>query len=701
MWICNKLVTKKQFFCCDILFIYTVCKSGEKNMVNSINGINSNSYNATDVTLDSKYDFNQDGKVDNADYKLACQYLKDPEKAEKVQFSQEHLEKVFASMVDEDTIDDSKANEEAENLIAAINHASSNPANAQTLNELQKIGTKLTEYIKQSTQILQMLTVQADSLKAELSELEEEKEQKEAEYLQYETSVKNKTEELNIKIAKSLDKSHIMSEAFEQKCNETIFTAVEAYKNGLYPEQSLADVILKALGTVAGANSATIQKEFNEATELGDEIKGLCADIENIVVDIRDINVRYNEKNELHNTTVNNKTALTEASQKASTMYQSGYTVRQEMRQEIIEAYKVEAGGGDKCSSSNPQVQSLAKFLDNKMLETMPYADAFYILQNTFDGCGIKFDADKNKITIPYGHDATSRNIYNTLVKSIKDNYNLDVGQYEDPVETPTPENPEKPDEPGFIDPDAPADGDAGITRNDPISFQVGDIKYEFIADKNGNGKFDDMTEFLGAENGWDEMIAYDENGDGILSGKELEEMQLVGINQETGQYNFTTAKEAGVGSIDLASFKASNEQLVTGDIVAGNFTVDMANGDKVDGISTLDTSRNIQNKYSNLFGSEIKDMSSSYELNPFMEDFVETTNTKAVVANNEANTKAHSRKAEDILAASENKETIKVHLKTTQAIDEKRRADAKAEEEAKAEEARKEEEEKAKAKEE
>jgi len=155
----------------------------------------------------------------------------------------------------------------------------------------------------------------------------------------------------------------------------------------------------------------------------------------------------------------------------------------------------------------------------------------------------------------------------------------------------------------------------------DPMSFTKDNIKYDFIQDRDNDGVFDDATEFLGAKNGWDEMKAYDTDGDGTIKGDELKDLKMVGVDQKTGKYTFTTAAEAGVTSIDLSTYSADGSTKKTGDTLEGTFKVNIG-GEEVAAEQTTDTEINLQNKYGELFGKDIKDYNETYETNPFQSAF-------------------------------------------------------------------------------
>ncbi len=623
-------------------------------MVDAVNGIHVNDYfQNQNANIDSKYDFNKDGTVDIADYRLAELKLgsgDEEEAAEIGDFTLEDLNAVFADMIESDNtkqnyqeITAENANEIAETIINEVKDGMVNPENATSLNNLQEIGAKLTKYIKESAALIEVLSAQIPVLKDELDALTAEKEQKVAEFEKKQTEVTKKQDELNDKLKEAIGKQQTVSEQLEADSKATVDKVIAAYQNGEYPEGTkIQDVILSELGKM-GVNTASIQSLFDEADSLGSEITALCTDIETLTVDISDVSRRYNAKYEAHSSAVSNVEKLKETSATASTQYQAGYEVRQQMRQELVDKYKVDATAGvDAYTMDNAQLGKLEEFLAAGELDNMPYADAYYVLKNAFDGCGITFDDANNTITVPYGHDDGSVKVYNDLIAAIEKNYTgVDAGELS---------------ETGYEDSECPSTtGPSSTSRSDPIGFTDGNVRYEFVSDNNNNGKFDDKSEFLGAKDGWAEMEAYDADGNGKIEGKELEKLQMVGIDQKTGEHDFISAAEAGIESIDLSTYDEVNEEQITGDLLVGNFQVNMKDGDVLDAEHTLDTDRNIQNKYGMLFGADMNAVAEEFEkvaYNPFMDQIVKPTiNTREIADEIDRNIQNAQNQTDDISA--------------------------------------------------
>lgn len=140
--------------------------------------------------------------------------------------------------------------------------------------------------------------------------------------------------------------------------------------------------------------------------------------------------------------------------------------------------------------------------------------------------------------------------------------------------------------------------------KTDPIGFA--DDKgntFDFIIDRNDDGKFNNEQEFLGAQNNWNEMIALDENKDGIVSADEMEKSNVqVLMTDATGKQSIVNVKDLGIESIDLSTYQEGHEQLGEGNEVLGVFGITINGKTTNDGYNTLDTVDWLDKHYSNMF---------------------------------------------------------------------------------------------------
>lgn len=217
---------------------------------------------------------------------------------------------------------------------------------------------------------------------------------------------------------------------------------------------------------------------------------------------------------------------------------------------------------GDPATSANPQVQALEAFLASPEAANMSEAQFKQHLLNNF-GSVIKAD-NNGKISVPHGHDAKATQIFTEVCAELE------------------------------------AKGTGDVQRTDPIGFSADGWKFDFINDKNNNGKFDDKMEFVGAENGWEELLQFDTNKDGSIEGDELNKLQTLAT--KNGQSKIASAADLGIDKIDLNSFKAKNELDANNNILAGVFNVDFK-GQTIEGQQTLDTDAYLNKTYGHAFG--------------------------------------------------------------------------------------------------
>jgi len=662
-------------------------------MVNSID--TSIYFKDPSTEIGSQYDFNKDGTVDIADYNLALVYLNDGDPENDVEFTKEHLESVFAGLIEQedknqnneyDEITEDNVNDVSKKVIAAINSDATTPSKVTTLKELQSVGKALTKYIKECSTIADIYAKQIPQLKAQLDEITAEKAKKEEEY----ESKKDEVEEKTVKLAEVtnniLQKSNRLSEQRKERAKDIVKSCVTAYINGDYANSTLQEEISKQLANSGGFDVTDLQAAIANSKTLGAEISAICSDIDGLTEDIRTCNENYNTINTRYNSTVANRNGIVSAAQIASNKYQTGYQKRLDLRQDLIDKYYT-AGTGERYSTSNAQVVKLQEFLNNKELDNMTFSDAVAVIKESFNDCGIKINTDTSgnvSFSVPYGHDSTARNIYAAFIQSIQDNFGVSSEVIKDKEE-----DEEEDDDDGYDDSTTPTL--TTIARTDPISFTDGNIKYEFIQDRNGDGVFNDASEFLGSEAGWSEMSLYDTNGDGHISGDELKTLQLVGKNQTNGQFTFKTAEEAGISDIDLSSYKENtNEKLqINGNILDGSFSISMKDGTTKTGQQSYDTNKNLENEFKLTFGASINDTKEEMydDNNPFMEDFEETIDTEQVSEESDNEISDTEDDSNNILLSAQVEIDISVDSDTREAEKEKSKID-----EAKAEEAKKEE---------
>lgn len=141
--------------------------------------------------------------------------------------------------------------------------------------------------------------------------------------------------------------------------------------------------------------------------------------------------------------------------------------------------------------------------------------------------------------------------------------------------------------------------------RCDPIGFVVDGKICDFIIDRNNDGKFNNETEFLGAQNNWFEMISLDQNGnnDGKVSREEMENANVkVLVTNEDGSQQIVSVADLGIDEIDLSSYQSSNQSIGNNNQLLGTFGLTLNGEYSNDGYNTLDTVSWLDKNYSNMF---------------------------------------------------------------------------------------------------
>ncbi len=121
----------------------------------------------------------------------------------------------------------------------------------------------------------------------------------------------------------------------------------------------------------------------------------------------------------------------------------------------------------------------------------------------------------------------------------------------------------------------ASADEDANMV--DPIGFTHNNTRYDFFVDKDNNNDLSNESEFLGAKNGFMELISLDTNKDNKVDASELSKSDIkVVVTHGNGSQNIKDAKEVFDSSdfIDLASYSEKNTALSNGNQLLGTFDV-------------------------------------------------------------------------------------------------------------------------------
>ncbi|MCD8024606.1 MAG: hypothetical protein LUE64_03635 [Candidatus Gastranaerophilales bacterium] len=242
------------------------------------------------------------------------------------------------------------------------------------------------------------------------------------------------------------------------------------------------------------------------------------------------------------------------------------------------------------------QMEELKKAVEQDDIITEMYnagysfKEAMYLLTQLFPDAGITYNLSEQSEEKGYGivtDSSSSGSLYSTIAAQIL--------EYWDVASTTT---------------QTTDDSTTGETISyDPITFQSGSTTYTFITDRDGDGTFDytdgSNNELLGSANGIQELLDYDYNGDGVIDDNDitydedgnaltitepdgtvryrtaLDDLTLMANNQienydgTTNSVDFdvtyTSAKLAGITSINLSSILASENTTGTGDEISSS----------------------------------------------------------------------------------------------------------------------------------
>ncbi len=290
------------------------------------------------------------------------------------------------------------------------------------------------------------------------------------------------------------------------------------------------------------------------------------------------------------------------------------------------------------------QVDEMNDAINNDgIIDTMKANDftgkeAAYTIATLWPDAGVTFDCDKT-VTMPTGSE------YDDLA-------NLLLEAYPDELEI------------------VRTDGDGTVTGEtkhiDPVGFSVEDTAYEFVIDRNQDGVINDFSEMMGAADtsafsqeeidmydtdgdgaisGLEELTMFDADGDGIITGDELENLLILKTDYNTGSYEFITAANAGVESIDLSTIadvsqtnSSGNESDfvdINGALVTNSFEVNMSDGSMSDGYQKYITEDFKDNIFGGILGENIySELDSDFVNSAFDSDVTDPTGALAGLEN-------------------------------------------------------------------
>ena len=249
------------------------------------------------------------------------------------------------------------------------------------------------------------------------------------------------------------------------------------------------------------------------------------------------------------------------------------------------------------------QVAEMDKAIKNDKIVTemkgnnFSWKEAAYTLTRLWPAAGIGYNLGEKEVTLPNG-DENTKGTYDALEEEIKKNY-PDVTI-----------NRGTSDEENIIE---------DTQRTDPVGFHIGDNSYEFVIDRNKDGTINDFTEMMGANgtDGMEELAMFDTDGDGVIKGDELENVLVLNTEHTNRDYEFLTATQLGIESIDLNSFKEKTQSRgdaggeedfinINNSQITGTFDVKMKDGSNAEGYQKYVTEDYMKAVYNPVLGDDI-----------------------------------------------------------------------------------------------
>ena len=147
----------------------------------------------------------------------------------------------------------------------------------------------------------------------------------------------------------------------------------------------------------------------------------------------------------------------------------------------------------------------------------------------------------------------------------------------------------------------AEAEGDCQAQCTDPIGFTTDAARYDFFVDTDNNKDITNEQEFLGAKDGFSEVKDLDANGDGLVTGEELDAGNVKVIKTNTdGTQEIVNASDVfknATDGINLNSYQSTNQDIGEGNTLLGTFSATM-DGQSMSGYQTLDSNEWLDKNY-------------------------------------------------------------------------------------------------------
>ena len=272
----------------------------------------------------------------------------------------------------------------------------------------------------------------------------------------------------------------------------------------------------------------------------------------------------------------------------------------QKVYSQFLDSFETIDGGAQR---DDLQVAEMDKAINgDKIIEEMKengftWKEVAYTLTRLWPGGGLGYNLGDMEMTLPNGDDST-KGVYDAIADEIVKNYpdvTINRGTSDEVVSDET-------------------------KRTDPVGFHVGDNSYEFVIDRNQDGVINDFSEMVGANGvcGMEEMKLFDTDGDGVINGDELKNVLVLNTEHTNRDYEFLTAEQLGIESIDLNSYTEKTQSRgdgvegsedfinINNSLITGNFDVKLKDGTTAEGYQKYVTEDYMKAVYDPILGENI-----------------------------------------------------------------------------------------------
>lgn len=427
------------------------------------------------------------------------------------------------------------------------------------------------------------IKLEIDRLEAYIKRLQPQVEQIYEQLRTMNTKVQKAHQELTTELAKIASESEEYTQKQYDEINKAVETASVMYMNGEITKEEMPNKIAQLIETNNPAGAARIRSMMASSESKSNEIQRLVTNLTSLFT------IADNMSGELASAQAS--LSLMKLLYLKTDDAAGGYSNSDDDASVPVYTPKKEAMVTNWDNQyTNGNVTDLEDAINNGYLQQMKdqgftFKEAMYATEFIFGKSGISYELG-NTATVPNG------GVYDTFCQQVKDLWGKDCNRLED-GSTVDPET-------GEIIPPAPP----ATNNTDPIGWVNENTTFDFAVDRNKDNIFNGKEEFLGAEQGIDELFALDLDKDGKINGEELNNLLIVRNNHEIGDFGFISAQMAGLSEIDLNSFQQTNYVNVNGNTEAGKFNLTV-DGRTTQGRQTLDNENYLNTAYGKGYGRQ------------------------------------------------------------------------------------------------